>query len=287
MNANSNLSQIAAGCMLWGKGGLEASASQMEALIQTFLEQEINTFDHADIYGDYTTEADFGIAYKQSKIERSKIRLITKCGIRKPDNNNNYIKHYNYDSEYIVKSCERSLSLLHTDYVDVFLLHRPDPLIEVDEVVSAISMLKEQGKILDFGVSNFTSFQTEILRQHVPIAYNQIEFSATHFTPMTDGTLDYMQIHKIRPMAWSPMGSFFKKPDTKLLDTVRNIAKKLQLPEHIILLSWILKHPSAPIPVIGTTNLTRIKALAPIRSGLLSRQEWTEIWTASMGQNVP
>lgn len=287
MSVNAELSPIAAGCMSWGIGGIQASDAQMVTLMHAFIAQGINTFDHADIYGNYTTEGAFGNAFNQSNIQRDTIRLITKCGIRKPDNGAHYIKHYNYDADYIIRCCERSLSLLQTDYIDVFLLHRPDPLLQADEVAEAISLLKGQGKIIDFGVSNFSPFQAEVLRRLIPIEYNQIAFSATHHWPLTDGTLDYALIHKIQPMAWAPLGTYFKEDNPLLSEVVQRLSEKLNEPEHVILLSWIMKHPTSPIPVVGTTNAARIASLQRAHSGLLTKQEWTEIWTASMGQNVP
>lgn len=281
------LSKMAAGCMLWGEGGIKANTQEMQSLMHAFMDVEISTFDHADIYGDYTTEEAFGRAFAQSNIAREDITLITKCGIRKPNNKDVYIKHYDYSKNYIISCCERSLKLLQTDYVDVFLLHRPDPLLQPEEVAAAISLLKEQGKIRSFGVSNFTPFQTELLRQSMPINYNQIQFSASHFSPMLDGDLEYMAIHDIQPMAWSPMGTYFREHNRKIHSAVQKIAQTHGVPEHVILLAWILGHPTHPIPVIGTTNSDRISKLPMVQSTILTKQEWTEIWSASMGANVP
>jgi predicted oxidoreductase len=154
-----------------------------------FVENAITTFDHADIYGGYTTEAIFGKALLQSKISRDTIQLISKCGIQHTVENRpeNKVKHYDYSKKYIIWSAENSLKNLKTDYLDVFLLHRPSPLLQPDEVAEAVTQLKKEGKILDFGVSNFTSSQTELIREQTNVAFNQIQFSATDFQAMTDG----------------------------------------------------------------------------------------------------
>ena len=206
------LSPIIAGVMNWGVWDKNLNTNEFTHLINLFIENGITTFDHADIYGGYTTEASFGKALSESKIDRKKIQLITKCGIQYVSENrpNNSIKHYEYSKDYIIWSAENSLKNLQTDYLDVFLLHRPSPLMQADEIAEAVSKLKADGKILSFGVSNFTSSQTELLRQKTEISFNQVQFSATHHEAMLDGSLDYMQIHNIKPMAWNPLGTVFR-----------------------------------------------------------------------------
>ncbi|RTL09961.1 MAG: aldo/keto reductase, partial [Flavobacteriaceae bacterium] len=207
------LSPIIAGVMNWGVWDKNLNTNEFTHLINLFIENGITTFDHADIYGGYTTEASFGKALSESKIERKKIQLITKCGIqyvteKRP---NNSVKHYEYSKEYIIWSAENSLKNLQTDYLDVFLLHRPSPLMQADEIAEAVSKLKADGKILSFGVSNFTPSQTELLRQKTEISFNQVQFSATYHEAMLDGSFDYMQVHNIKPMAWNPLGTVFRE----------------------------------------------------------------------------
>ena len=211
---NTRFSRIIAGTMNWGSWDKKLSTSEMANIINVCFENRITTFDHAAIYGDYTTEADFGKAFKTSKIDREKIQLISKCGMIKPAPNSSQVKQYESSKESMIKSVDASLRNLQTDYLDALLIHRPNPLMQVDEVAEAVSKLKKEGKILDFGVSNFTSSQTELLRSKIDVNYNQIQFSATHFDAMIDGSLDYMQIHKIQPMAWNPLGTVFRE-DTK------------------------------------------------------------------------
>jgi predicted oxidoreductase len=285
------LSPIVSGVMNWGVWDKNLNTQEMITLINTFLNQNITSFDHADIYGGYTTEKDFGTAFTQSGIDRKNIQLISKCGIKYPSDERDYkIKHYDYSSEYIIWSAENSLKNLQTDYLDVFLLHRPSPLLQPDEVAKAVEQLKSQGKILSFGVSNFTNSQTELLQKSVNLEYNQIQFSATNFDAMLDGSLDFMQNHSIRPMAWNPLGSMYKEDSDqtrKLKKLLTNLFIKYEVSTDVILLAWILQHPSSTIPVVGTSNLTRIPQLNKALEIKLDLEDWFAIWTESMGKRVP
>ena len=286
----SVLSPIISGTMNWGIWDKNLSTKEMENLIQICIENKITTFDHADIYGKYTTEADFGKAFQSSKIPREKLQLITKCGIQMiAESRSNKIKHYDYSKEYIIWSVEESLKKLKTDYVDVFLLHRPSPLMQADEIAEAVGKLKSEGKIIDFGLSNFTSSQTELIRQKTEVSFNQVQFSATHFEPMIDGSLDYMQTHGIRPMSWNPLGTVFRE-DTKktrrLKKLLSTLVEKYSLGSDTLLLSWILKHPAKVIPIAGTVNVARIQSLMKAVELELDKEDWFAIWTESMGNDV-
>ena len=287
----AKLSPIVAGVMNWGVWDKNLNTQEMNALIHSFLAQGITSFDHADIYGGYTTEAQFGNAFSQSKIDRKSIQLISKCGIKLLSNERDYkIKHYDYSAKYIVWSAENSLKNLKTDYLDLFLLHRPSPLLQPEEVAKAIDQLKTQGKILSFGVSNFTNSQTELVQKVVPVEYNQIQFSATNFEAMLDESLDFMQLHNIKPMAWNPLGSVFKDDShqtRRLKKLLTDLVIKYEVSSDIVLLSWILQHPSNIIPVIGTTNLTRIPQLNYAQKIKLDLEDWFAIWTESQGNEVP
>lgn len=284
-------STIIAGTMTWGVWGKNCSSKQMIELMNTCLENGISTFDHADIYGGYTTEYSFGNAFAESKIDRQNIQLISKCGIQMVnENRNNTIKHYHYSKEYIVAAAELSLQNLKTDYLDLLLLHRPSPLMQADEIAEAIEKLKVEGKILDFGVSNFTPSQCNLIETKTKINYNQIEFSVTHLNPMTNGSLDHMQTHSIRPMCWSPLGTVFKNDDEqsqRLKKVTAALAIKYDTTEDLILLAWILKHPSKIIPVCGTSNLDRLASLNKATTIALHLQDWFALWESSMGKEVP
>lgn len=284
-------SKIIAGTMTWGGWGKNYNMPQMIELMDCCLNNGITTFDHADIYGDYTTEASFGLALKESKIDRQKIQLISKCGIQMNlQNRSNAIKHYDYTKPYIIWSVEQSLKNLQTNYLDLLLLHRPSPLMQADEIAEAIAILKKDGKILDFGVSNFTPLQTGFIETKTKVSYNQIEFSLTHFEAMLNGSLDYMQTNKIIPMAWSPMGSIFKKDDEKsdrIKKLATNLAVKYDVPFDIILLAWIIKHPSNILPVCGTADKARITNLMKATSLKMDQDDWFKLWQESSGVEVP
>lgn len=289
--SKTTLSPIISGTMNWGIWDKNLSAKEMENLIQISIENKITTFDHADIYGDYTTEAEFGKAFKASKISREKLQLITKCGIQLVnENRNTKIKHYDYSKDYIIWSAEESLKKLKTDFIDVFLLHRPSPLMQADEIAEAVEKLKSDGKIIDFGLSNFTSSQTELIRQKTEVSFNQVQFSATHFEPMLDGSLDYMQTHGIRPLSWNPLGTVFRE-DTKktrrLKKLFSTLLEKYHLGADTLLLAWILKHPAGVIPIAGTVNVARIQALLKAVELDMDKEDWFAIWTESMGDDVP
>ena len=286
------LSHIIAGTMNWGIWDKNLSTTEMSHLINICIENKITTFDHADIYGGYTTEAQFGKAFNESKISREKLQLISKCGIQYTSENrpNNTIKHYEYSKDYIIWSVENSLKNLQTDYLDALLLHRPSPLMQADEIAEAVEKLKSEGKIKSFGVSNFTPFQTELLRQKTEISFNQVQFSATHHEAMLDGSLDYMQIHKIQPMAWNPLGTVFRENTEqtfRLKQLLATLVDKYHVGSDLILLAWILQHPANILPVAGTVNVARIQQLSKACSLELDKQDWFAIWTESMGNKVP
>ena len=287
----SNFSRIIQGCMNWGKWGSSLSQNEMEKLIHFNLEKGITSFDHADIYGDYTTEIEFGKAFKNSSIKREEVQLISKCGIQYVGETRlNKVKHYQYDSDYIIFSAEKSIKDLNADYLDIFLLHRPSPLMHPDEISNAIETLMSQGKIKSFGVSNFTNIQTDLISTKSQVSANQIEFSLSHNKPLFDSSLDYMFVNNIIPMSWSPLGTIFKDEDENnkrihfLLDelTMKYNASKDQL-----LLSWILKHPSKIHPVIGTVKPERINAAQNSLSIDLSEIDWFRMLETSLGHKLP
>jgi predicted oxidoreductase len=287
----SNTSNIIAGTMNWGAWGSKLSTFAMQERIETFLSENIISFDHADIYGGYTTEADFGKAWKNMTIARENVRFITKCGIKMIAENRNYgIKHYDYSKKHIIWSVENSLKNLQTEYIDVLLLHRPSPLTQPDVIAEAISELKDSGKILHFGLSNFTPSQTDLIRKYSEVSCNQIQFSATHLQPMLTGELDYMMLHNIQPMAWNPLGSIYKEaiPQTiRVQDLLQKLSIKYGISDDLLLLAWILKHPAKIQPVVGTTKIDRIKNLKQLQGLELELEDWFAIWTESIGTKIP
>lgn len=287
----TTLSSIVAGTMNWGVWDKKLTTTEMVHLMTICIENKITTFDHADIYGGYTTEAAFGKAFRESAISRDKLQLISKCGIELvTDNRKNTIKHYKYSKEYITWSVEQSLTNLETDYLDVFLLHRPSPLMVADEIAEAVEKLKSEGKIIDFGLSNFTASQSELIRQKTEIKFNQVQFSATHHEAMLDGSFDYMQLHNIRPMSWNPLGTVFREDieqTRRLKILLAKLVEKYHVGSDTILLAWILKHPANVIPIAGTVNVARIQALMKATELELDKEDWFAIWSESMGNEVP
>ncbi|PKB16839.1 aldo/keto reductase family oxidoreductase [Flavobacterium sp. 5] len=284
-------SKIIAGTMTWGIWGKNCSTEQMIKLMNSCLENGISSFDHADIYGGYTTEKDFGKAFGESKIDRNAIQLISKCGIQMvSENRTNTIKHYEYSKDYIIASAEQSLKHLQTDYLDLLLLHRPSPLMQADEIAEAIEKLTTTGKILDFGVSNFTPSQCNLVETKTKINYNQIEFSITHLESMLDGSLDHMQTNRITPMCWSPLGTVFRKDNEqsqRIQKVANELASKYEVSNDIILLAWILKHPSGILPVCGTSDQKRLAHLMQATTIEIELEDWFSLWTASTGNDVP
>lgn len=286
-----NYSKIIAGTMTWGNWGKQFSKKEMVAFMHHCIEQQITTFDHADIYGGYTNESQFGDAYAISGINREHIQLISKCGIQYiTENRNNKVKHYNYSKDYIIWSTENSLKHLKTDYLDVLLLHRPSPLMHPNEIAEAITILKKEGKIKSFGVSNFTPSQMELLGLRIDIDVNQIEFSLTQHTAMHDGTLDYMLTNGIKPMSWSPLGTIFKDETDqtqRIHKQLEALTDKYNASKDQLLLAWILKHPAQITPVVGTTNKDRIVAASKAATIDLELEDWFLILTACQGHKVP
>ena len=283
-------SKIISGTMTWGVWGKNCTTQQMIELMNSCIDSGITTFDHADIYGGYTTEEAFGKAFSESQINRSDIQMISKCGIQMiSEKRSNSVKHYEYSKAYIVASVEQSLTNLQTEYLDLLLLHRPSPLMQADEIAEAVEKLKIEGKILDFGVSNFTPSQSDLIETKTKINYNQIEFSITNLNPMLDGSLDHMQINRITPMCWSPLGTVFRKDNEqsqRILKVADELASKYEVTNDIILLSWISKHPTGILPVCGTADKKRISSLMKATTVEMELQDWFLLWTASTGDDV-
>ena len=283
----SLISPIVAGVMKWGKWGAALDVTQMANLISGSVELGVTTFDHADIYGGYTTEEEFGNAFIETRIPRESVQLITKCGIKyRCDQRPNYkIKSYDHSAAHIKNSVENSLKNLNTDYIDLLLIHRPGPLMDPVEIAECIHELKQSGKIHFFGVSNFTPSQMSLFRREIEISTNQIEVSLKHLNPFTDGTLDYCFEHKIRPMAWSPLGG--GKWMSENAAKFSEIANELNTTLDILCYAFLLHHPARIIPVIGTSKLDRIRLAIKALELKLSDEQWYELYTYSSGENLP
>ena len=283
-----NLSRIISGTMNWGTWGVNHSKEDMCKLILESFDSGINSFDHADIYGGYTTEVSFGDAFAETGINREDVFFISKCGIMYPSEKLPIqTKHYDYSEDHINKSVDNSLKNLRTDYLDCLLLHRPSPLMDISIISDAVKRLIKSGKIKSFGVSNFTANQMDMFKGKLDILYNQINLSLTHLDHMFDGTLEYMQANDILPMAYSPLGSYFKQENGTIKKVVDKLKNKYGCSDYQILISWLLKHPSKVYPVIGTTKSDRIKNTSGSLKIEIDLIEWFELLEASVGKRVP
>jgi predicted oxidoreductase len=266
-------------------------------LIHACVDLGITTFDLADIYGDYASEGIFGRALALEPGLRERIQLVTKCGIklvsdRRPEHR---LKHYDTSQEHILASAEHSLRKFHTDRLDLLLIHRPDPLMDADEIAGAFSQLRASGKVLHFGVSNFSPAQFDLLasRLDFPLVTNQVEISVLETDLLHDGTVDQCQRLRIAPMAWSPLtgGRLFGDGDPQ---AVRVRQALVEVGEQLggatldqVALAWLLRHPARIVPILGSGKLERLRRAAGALEYELSRQQWFTIWTASKGHEVP
>ncbi|MEM8886409.1 MAG: aldo/keto reductase [Bacteroidota bacterium] len=288
-------SPIIVGAMRLGIWGVNMSTDELEKYIDQCLELGLKDFDHADIYGHYTEEARFGQLIKRRPDLKSKIRVTTKCGIKMLADNrpSHKIKSYDSGQAHIIASTENSLKELGVDCLDLYLIHRPDYLMDPAEIAEAVERLKKAGKIKHFGVSNFTPSQFDLLNSYTPLATNQIEVSLLHLNALDDGSLDQCIKHKIAPTAWSPFGGgsiFSEKEDIRvkrIRKTAAELGEKHEASIDQILLAWLFRHPSGIVPIVGSSKIERIKSAVEAAHIKLSREEWYELLEASRGEEVP
>lgn len=287
-----NLSTIVAGAMHMPRWNL--TPAERLAWIEDCLALGITSFDHADIYGDYAVQELFGEALRLKPALRQQMQLVSKCGIalhssQRPEHS---LKHYNTTAQHIRSSVEDSLKALGTDRLDLLLIHRPDPLMDADEVARCFEALQREGKVLELGVSNHTVQQFELLDSRIPLATHQLELSALHTTALLDGTLDQAQRLRRRPMVWSPLAGGRLFTDSGEQANRTRAALQAVADEHGVNLAtaayaWVLRHPSHPHLVTGTGRRTGLQEAVTATQLHLSVQQWTRIWRASIGHDVP
>ena len=285
------LSRVVAG--MWRMTAWNMSVDERVAFIERCIDMGVTTFDHANIYGDYGVESLFGEALRAAPLLRERIELVSKCGIKLISHKHpqHAIQHYDTTGEHIVASAEESLRRLHTDHLDLLLIHRPDPLMDFDDIADAFLRLKAAGKVRHFGVSNFTRHQFESLNRRVALATNQVEFSPLATAPMFDETFDGLQDLRIAPMVWSPLGGgrLFDPSDaraTALRDVIQDVATRMARPFASVVFAWIMALPSRPVPLTGSG---RIEAIADAVQGAtfqLERNDWFRILRAARGHEV-
>lgn len=274
--------------MEWGM-----TPEQLLVFIEQHIELGITTADHADIYGGYQCEQAFGQALRLKPSLRDQLELVSKCGIATTAKPEHALGHYITDSSHIIASAEQSLAHLHTDYLDLLLIHRPDPLMDADEVAEAFTQLHKSGKVKYFGVSNFTPAQFNLLQSRLPFSLvtNQVEISPLHQPAIVDGTLDACQQLRIKPMAWSCLGGgrLFSDPEYQALrDELQAVADEIGAASiEQVVYAWVLRLPSAPLPIIGSGKIERVKAAWASLSLTMTRQQWFRIRRAALGYDVP
>ena len=283
-------SQIIVGTMNWGSWGAALSTKNIAHRIESAFNMGLTSFDHADIYGDYTTEAAFGAGFKASGITRESVQFISKCGIAlKNKSRGTQTNYYNYTYQYILNSVQRSLEELQTDYLDLLLLHRPSPLMDPIEIQQAVQTLLDKGYVKSFGLSNFTPSQSAIIQKKLKVSANQLEISLKANEPFFNGDLDYCLLHQITPMAWAPLGGILgnKSLPLALEKAFIQLEKKYALSRDAVLLAWLLKHPAGIHPVIGTTKIARYQnALSAIDIGF-DIEDWFYLLAAFRGHDIP
>jgi predicted oxidoreductase len=285
------LSRIVAG--MWRMTEWGMSAEQRVEFIERCLELGVTSFDHADIYGGYGVESLFGDALRLQPSLRERIELVSKCGIKlvSPQRPQHAIQHYDTSAAHITASVEQSLRQLGTGHLDLLLIHRPDPLMDFDEIAETFTDLRKAGKVLHFGVSNFSRHQFESLDKRIALATNQVEFSPLHTAPMFDETFDGLQDARVAPMIWSPLagGRLFNGGEAhadNLRLVIKGIADTLGQPFASVVFAWIMQLPCRPLPLTGTG---RIEAIAVAVAGTrftLSRSDWFAILRAARGHEV-
>lgn len=269
------------------------SPLQLASFIEEHIDLGVTTVDHADIYGGYQCEAAFGEALKLVPALRDRMEIVTKCGIATTAKPEHALGHYITDSAHIIKSAEQSLVNLATDRIDLLLIHRPDPLMDADEVAEAFLNLHQSGKVRHFGVSNFTPAQFALLQSRLPftLATNQVEISPVHQPLLLDGTLDQLQQLRIRPMAWSCLGGgrlFNDDEFQPLRNELETVARELNAGSiEQVVYAWILRLPSKPLPIIGSGKIERVRAALGAEALQMTRQQWFRIRKAALGYDVP
>lgn len=296
---NIKASQMVLGCMRMAS----LTAEEAIAVVSQAVESGVNFFDHADIYGAGESEVRFAQAIKKAGVSRDQLLIQSKAGIRKGQ--------FDFSKEHLLASVDGILERLETDYLDFFLLHRPDALVEPEEVAEAFDQLQKSGKVRHFGVSNHNPMQIELLQKHVPmkLVANQLQFGPAH-TAMIDaglnvnmqanaginrdgGILDYCRLNDITIQPWSPyqvdldQGLFIKHPDYVVLtETLTRIAATYNVTLEALVMAWIVRHPANMQPIIGSMNPKRIRQIALGSEIKLTREEWYEIYL-STGNRLP
>ncbi len=281
----------------WRLDSWNYSNNEIINLINQCVDIGVTSFDHADIYGNHSNELIFGDALKKISGVRNKIQIITKCGIKIasnkfPDRN---IGTYDYSYDHIISSVEQSLKNFNTDYIDLLLLHRPAPLLNPHEVAKAFTHLEKSGKVLNFGVSNFTPEQYSMLQKFTDqkLVTNQVEISPYCIEHFNNYNMDFFIKEQIKPMSWSPLagGKLLLPTDAKsrrINKVLSEISAELSIKNiDTIIYSWLLKHSAGIMPIVGSSKIERVKNAVEALNIEISDEQWYRIYTASTGAGLP
>ncbi|KVW22152.1 oxidoreductase [Burkholderia ubonensis] len=284
---------------MWRIADWRLSRGERRALIEAALELGVTSFDHADIYGDYTAEGLFGDVLADAPQLRERMQIVTKCGIRlvSPQRPAHRIKHYDTRAAHVVASVEQSLRALRTDRLDLLLLHRPDPLMDADEVAATFAALWRDGKVREFGISNFMPAQAALLQDRMDehglsLATNQVECSLLHLAPLDDGTFDQAQRWRCPPMLWSSLAGGRLLTDaspaaTRVRACAERIGGALGVPATTVLYAWLLALPCRPLPIVGSGRIAALREAVAATRVTLEREHWFELLHAARGTEVP
>jgi predicted oxidoreductase len=313
----NNNSPIVFGCMSLGGGWNNTPIAKQDIrlahnVIDTALESGITIFDHADIYTFGKAEQVFGEVLQQRPELRDQITLQTKCAIR--FENENAPKRYDFSPDWITESVDNSLKRLKTQQLDILMLHRPDPLMEPEQVAHTFNTLVTSGKVKHFGVSNMQQHQMKFLSDSLnqPLVVNQVELSLSHLAWLEEGitsgnaglpsvnygagTIEYCRSNSIQLQSWGCLsqglftGKEVSQEPIHVQETaklVTQLAGEYQVSKEAIVLAWLMRHPANIQPVIGTTNVARIKACAQATRVQLSREHWYKLWVTARGDELP
>ena len=291
LNSDVNLSRLIYG--MWRIGDdADTSTSHVQAKIESCLSQGVTTMDQADIYGGYEAEEILGNALQDTNL-REKIEIVTKCDIVAPAGrySDAKVKYYDTSRAHLLASVEHSLRLTGTDYVDLLLIHRPDPMMDAEETGAALDEIVASGKAKSVGVSNFKLHDWTLLQSAMssPLVTNQIELSLLAHEGFTNGDVAYLQERKVAPMAWSPLGggSLFSQENKLLLNALKAIGEVSGVDETAVAVAWLLAHPAKIMPVMGTNSLARIGKISDALKVKMDRETWFELYSIALGSEVP
>ncbi|MGR3755947.1 MAG: aldo/keto reductase [Tranquillimonas sp.] len=289
-----SLSRIVYGTWRLGDAD-DTSPAAVRAKLEACLDQGITTIDQADIYGGYMAEEILGAALNDAPELKDRIEIVTKCGIVVPAGRHSAakVKHYNTSGHHIIESAEHSLKLMGIERIDLLLIHRPDPFMNHDETGAALDALVAQGKVRAVGVSNFRPHDFTLLQSamETQLVTNQIEISLSRPESFVNGDIAFLQERRLPPMAWSPLGGgglmTGKSGHGALRTALADLAHRQGLEMSAVAVAWLLAHPAGILPVMGTNNLDRIRALSDAWQVEMDRQTWFELYTRALGHEVP